>query len=104
SPIPVRIWIVSIVSDALPKTYHQPIGPANSLGTGWVSIGHKLVRRLRRASNHLPRVWRRCFIAAILLLCPPVVGGREIEGVPMLAAPTGRNVIAWGAAPGILRP
>src|SRR5215471_4227025 len=48
------IWIISIVSDALPNTYHQPIGPATDFGTGCVSIGHRVVPKHKRASNHAP--------------------------------------------------
>src|SRR4029453_11089272 len=48
------IWIISIVIEALPNTYHQPIGPATDFGTGWVNIGPRLVRRHKRVSNHAP--------------------------------------------------
>ena len=37
--------------DALPKTYHHPIGPAAPRGIGCISIGPTLSRRLKRASN-----------------------------------------------------
>ena len=37
--------------DALPKTYHHPIGPAAPRGIGCISIGPTVSRRLRRASN-----------------------------------------------------
>src|SRR5262245_517296 len=48
------IWIISIVIDALPNTYHQPIGPATDFGTGCVNIGHRLVPRHKRASSQEP--------------------------------------------------
>ena len=43
---------MSRVIDALPKTYHQPIGPAAPRGIGWRSIGPIVSRRLKRDSNH----------------------------------------------------
>src|ERR1700733_3591998 len=51
--MPVRIWIKSKVIDALPKTYHQPSGPESWRGTGCISIGPKLSRRLSRKSSHV---------------------------------------------------
>src|SRR5262249_24945319 len=39
------------VRDALPKMYHQPIGPAALRGMGCVSIGTMVSRTLIRASN-----------------------------------------------------
>ena len=44
------------VSDALPKTYHQPIGPSIARGTGCRIIGRKVSRKPMRASNQLPIV------------------------------------------------
>src|SRR5712691_7580606 len=52
--MPVKIWIIRSVREALPKTYHQPMGPATDRGIGCVSMGPKLSRRHRRASNHSP--------------------------------------------------
>jgi hypothetical protein len=52
--MPVRIWMRSIVIEALPKTYHQPIGPAALRGIGCFSIGSKVARRPNRASTQLP--------------------------------------------------
>src|ERR1700704_2541870 len=60
--MPVRNWMIRSVREALPKTYHQPIGPAAPLGMGWVSIGRMLSRKPSRASNHSPRVRSRRFI------------------------------------------
>src|SRR5262249_44905763 len=42
------------VIEALPKTYHHPIGPAAPRGIGWVSIGRMLARNESRASSHRP--------------------------------------------------
>src|SRR5450755_3290592 len=44
----------SSVIDALPKTYHQPIGPSIERGTGWSIIGSKVSLKPTRASNQLP--------------------------------------------------
>ena len=46
--MPVTIWSNSKVSDALPKTYHHPIGPAAALE--WMRIIGK-VFRTQGASN-----------------------------------------------------
>ena len=37
--MPVTICTPNSVIDALPKTYHQPIGPATARGIGCRSIG-----------------------------------------------------------------
>src|ERR1700743_3502683 len=42
------------VSEALPKTYHQPIGPAAPRGMGWGSTGRMRDRTPSRASSHRP--------------------------------------------------
>src|SRR6516162_4918154 len=52
--MPVRIWTMRRVSEALPKMYHQPIGPADPRGMGCSIIGSRAARRLKRASNQLP--------------------------------------------------
>src|SRR5262245_55403922 len=62
SPMPVRIWTVSSVSDALPKTYHHPIGPAAARGIGCVSIGRRLERTASRVSNQFPMAGSQRFI------------------------------------------
>src|SRR5262245_14311899 len=49
--MPVRIWMSSRVSEALPKTYHQPLGLSRLRGTGCSSIGLRLSPNLRRLSN-----------------------------------------------------
>ena len=49
--MPVTICSISNVIEALPKTYHQPIGPAAPLGIGWRIIGISVSRTRNRASN-----------------------------------------------------
>ena len=51
------------MSDALPKTYHQPIGPATSRGMGCRIIGSRVERRRRRASNQSPTASSQRFMA-----------------------------------------
>ena len=50
------------VSEALPKTYHQPIGPAAPAGMGCVSIGRMLSRTRSRASNQSPTAFSQRFM------------------------------------------
>src|SRR5262245_3755348 len=69
----------SIVSDALPKTYHQPIGPAISRGTGWRSIGSRVSRTFSRASNQLPMARSQRFMAAPSSLFQGVLQGRIVR-------------------------
>src|SRR6516164_8280784 len=71
--MPVRIWMMSNVIEALPKTYHQPIGPAAPRGIGWVSIGRMLSLKARRKSSHRPKDVSQPFI-----LDPP--GGHSNRG------------------------
>src|SRR5262245_50695191 len=49
--MPVTTCSISKVSDALPNTYHHPIGPAAPLGMGWRIIGSSVSRTRNRASN-----------------------------------------------------
>src|SRR5262249_56311816 len=62
--MPVMIWSSNRVSEALPKTYHQPIGPAAPFGIGWVNIGRMLARTFRRASSQPPTARSQRFIVA----------------------------------------
>src|SRR5262249_45790022 len=75
--MPVRIWMRSMVSDALPKTYHQPIGPATSRGMGCSSIGSRVARTRNRASNQLPTADSQRFMAG----SPSCDSGRAFQGV-----------------------
>src|SRR4051812_33947617 len=52
--MPVTTWMARSVIEALPKTYHQPVGPAAPLGMGWVKLGSRLSRKLNRASSQSP--------------------------------------------------
>jgi hypothetical protein len=63
------------VSDALPKPYHQPSGPATWRGMGWRSIGSRVSRTPRRASNQLPTAHSQRFMTAFLLGVEPVTQG-----------------------------
>src|SRR3954452_16868980 len=49
--------------DALPKTYHHPIGPATSRGMGCRIMGSKVERRRKRASNQSTTASSRRFTA-----------------------------------------
>src|SRR3954453_19762982 len=60
--MPVTTWMARRVSEALPNTYHQPIGPAAPRGIGWVSEGRMLDRKARRASSHRPNELSRRII------------------------------------------
>ena len=49
--MPVTIWMRNNVSDALPKTYHQPTGPSMARGTGCRIIGNSVSLKPMRAST-----------------------------------------------------
>src|SRR5262245_36678761 len=78
--MPVRIWTRRRVSDALPNTYHQPIGPAASRGIGCRIIGSRVSRRRRRASNQLPTA-RSQRIMAGSPSCESSRSGRTLQRV-----------------------
>src|SRR4030095_16186894 len=98
--MPVMIWIISIVSAALPNTYHQPIGPATDLGIRWVSIGQRLSRRQRGASNHAPIARRHGLLlhSSLLTECLARSDSEELES-PAGPVPHARlNETTRGAA------
>src|SRR6185312_16866160 len=64
--MPVRTCNNSSVIDALPNTYHQPIGPAAPRGIGCRSTGNRLSLKLSRTSNQRPSDFRMFFMAAFL--------------------------------------
>src|SRR5882724_6860374 len=73
--MPVMIWMSSIVIDALPNTYHHPIGPSIDRGTGWSIIGSIVSLKPTRASNQLPSFLSQLNIVdvmRILRVCPEV--------------------------------
>src|SRR5947209_644623 len=86
--MPVRIWSRSMVMDALPKTYHQPIGPAASRGMGCSSIGSRVARTFNRASNQLPAANSQRFMTG-----SPHVGPASRAGPAWLAGPTSRPAL-----------
>src|SRR5260370_16817644 len=55
------------VSDGLPKTYRQPIGPATSRGMGCRIIGSRVARKRKRPSNQLPTANSQRFMAGSLV-------------------------------------
>src|SRR5260370_42606706 len=58
---------------ALPKTYHQPIGPAARAGMGCLSIGKRLSRKRSRASNQSPTTLSQRFMIG------PFLGGTSLS-------------------------
>jgi hypothetical protein len=50
--------------EALPKTYHHPLGPAAPFGIGCFIIGKSASRNFNRASNQFPRALNQRFIVA----------------------------------------
>src|SRR5262245_59564292 len=98
--MPVRIWTMKRVSDALPNTYHQPIGPAASRGIGCRIIGSRLSRRRRRTSNQLPtarNIIRSPFCESSRsgLVSQRVVEGREMRRLDLqhIQAPNSGHAI-----------
>jgi len=68
------------VSDALPKTYHQPIGPATSRGMGCRIIGSRVSRSFSRASNQLPAASSQLFmVGSPSSLFQGVLPGRKVR-------------------------
>src|ERR1700681_1548187 len=63
----------SSVSEALPKTYHQPIGPAARAGMGCVSIGRMLSRTPSRALNQSATAFSQRFMIG------PFLGGTSLS-------------------------
>src|SRR5215472_9682228 len=104
--MPVRIWTMSRVSDALPKTYHQPIGPAASRGMGCRIIGSRAARRRKRASNQLPTASSQRFMAGFLVGVEPVTPdvARYLVGsesaAPGLPAEECRQLVSLGRRSG----
>src|SRR6516162_5728231 len=82
--MPVRIWSSSKVSDALPKTYHQPIGPAAPRGMGCRIIGSSVSRSFSRASNQLPAASSQLFmVGSPSSLFQGVLPGRKVRGLDL---------------------
>src|SRR5262245_23438519 len=70
----------SSVMDALPKMYHQPIGPAAPRGMGCRSIGMRLLRTFSRASNQLPAASsQRFMVGCVSRLFQGVLPGRKVR-------------------------
>src|SRR6476646_7470934 len=65
--MPLTIWRTRSVTEALPKTYHQPIGPAISFGTGCAMTGPIAAFSPRRNSNQFPTFRSICIMARLRL-------------------------------------
>src|SRR5215510_3208799 len=81
--MPERIWRTRRVTEALPKTYHQPIGPAISFGTGCAMTGAIAALSPRRDSNQFPTFCSNRFIGRPLYLPPLSPLGRGVGGEGM---------------------
>src|ERR1700704_365202 len=90
------------VIEALPKTYHHPIGPSMALGTGWRIIGSSVSLKLRRRSNHRQTDARSFLDRAIKRVLQGWIVRRLHFELALAQTPLAAKQAPWGRPRGTL--